>query len=524
MKVKKLLPFLLIVILLIAAASYTVFIVPMQEQMVPEYTEAAVVRGSLQVGITESGYLEYTTHSIDYDLDLNVESDEEEDEESEEETQKYLNIEEIYVAQGQLVQEGEPLLKFSAESISQVRRKLESALVDAKVEYNEAESEYRLAVLEAENNLEMQQTSAKYAKDLYQASQSAIEDAIVAQQLKISQYTEQTAELETAVAEAGEEYQEAKVTYEEKLEAYTAQGTEHIPNYLALRELYENAKSAYERAESTWEQAQNQLTNNVEQIAEANETLAQLKAKKKIEKMEAEQTYEETVLSGENAGYSYEASIESLEEDLKEVQEKKTSLEEKLAAFEGLVGEEGILYAPATGRISQVSYSEGDDLERTGILFSYILAEDMTISVDVTQEDVVSLAVGDKVVIEFAAYEGKSFEGTIYSIDTTATSQDTPTISYTIVVNVIGTLEELYGGMSADITFVTEVKEDALYITRKALVEKEGKYYVYVNNSLGEKELQEVTVGMRNESSVEILSGLEEGDRIFIETLVKASK
>lgn len=523
MKIKRLLPIVLVAVILLSAAAYTVFIVPLKEKDIPRYTEAAVIRGDMKIGITESGYLEYEVHSINYDLDLNMEADDQE-EDSDEEVQKYLTIQEVYVAQGQQVQEGAPLLKFSEESITQVRRSLENALAEKRVEYNEAENEYRLAALEAENSLQMQQTAAKYAENIYQASSSAIDDEITILQLQIQHDTEQTAELEEAVTETAEEYQEAKATYEEKLVAYEATGLENTANYLAMRNIYESARSAYERALSALEQAQSQLEDNTAQIAEAREQLSWLSAKKRIQKLEAEQEYEETIISGENAVYSYEATLENLAEDLKAAQEDKKALEEKLADFEALVGKEGILYAPKTGRIAEVFYRAGDTLERAGSLFSYITAEDMTLSVDVTQEDVVNLAVGDRVSIEFAAYEGQEYTGIIDSIDTTATSEDTPTISYTVVVGVEGTLEKLFGGMSADITFITDTRENTLYITRKALVEENGKTWVYVNNHLGEKELREVTTGVSSESSVEILSGLEEGDRIFIVTYVKASQ
>ena len=36
-------------------------------------------RGTLKVGVTESGSLEYNTKSIDYDLDLDVSDDDEDD-------------------------------------------------------------------------------------------------------------------------------------------------------------------------------------------------------------------------------------------------------------------------------------------------------------------------------------------------------------------------------------------------------------------------------------------------------------
>lgn len=517
-KKKKLILVVLLFILLLAAAGYTVFIAPLLEKEVVEYTPAEVYRGAMVVGVTESGYLEYEVHDITYDLDLTVtdESDDEDDEDEEETVQKYLCIEEVYAAQGQMISAGDAMLKFTEDSVSQVRKMLENALVDAKVEYNDAESEYRLAVLEAENTLKMQDTAAKYADDIYNATSSSINDEIASLELQITQLNAKIPDLEEALTDAGEGYAEAKAAYEDAKTKYEATEINNASNFFAMQSEYSNAKSALERIENSMEQAQKALDNNAEQIEKLSSQLQNLKAKKSIEKMEAKQEYEETVISGENAKYSYEATMESLEEDLKEAEEEKKAMEEKLADFEALVGDDGILYAPNDGKVTQVGYSSGDTLERTGTLFSYIMEEGMTVSVDVTQEDIVSLNVGDSVNIEFAAYEDETYLGTIYSIDTTATSADTPTISYTVVINVEGSLDKIYGGMSANITFVTESREDTLYVSRKAVIEENGKTYVYVKGLLGDKEKQEVETGIRNESSVEILSGLDENDTIYI--------
>jgi HlyD family secretion protein len=153
----------------------------------------------------------------------------------------------------------------------------------------------------------------------------------------------------------------------------------------------------------------------------------------------------------------------------------------------------------------------------------------MTISVDVAQEDVVELSVGDSVEIEFTAYEGEIYNGVIYSIDTTATAKNSNTVSYTVLISVEGDTTELYGGMVADITFVTDKKEDVLFVSRKAIVTENGKTYVYRKTSMGGKELAEVETGINNGTSIEILSGLNEGDTIYIaskvssETEVKSS-
>ena len=146
----------------------------------------------------------------------------------------------------------------------------------------------------------------------------------------------------------------------------------------------------------------------------------------------------------------------------------------------------------------------------------------MRISVDVTQEDIVDLQVGDAVDITFTAYPEDSYTGSILSINTTATSDYSNTVSYTVEISVEGALEKLYGGMTADVIFVTEEKEDVIYVSRKAIVEENGKTYVYRKTALGGKELAEVETGITNGVDIEILSGLEEGDTIYLASKVSS--
>ena len=109
--------------LLILAACYTVFIAPLLQKEEWIYKEETVERGTLKVGVTESGSLEYNTKSIEYDLDLDVSDDDDDDSDDDDDdtVQKYLKIEEIYVASGQRVTEGEELLKFTEDSVVAVR-------------------------------------------------------------------------------------------------------------------------------------------------------------------------------------------------------------------------------------------------------------------------------------------------------------------------------------------------------------------------------------------------------------------
>lgn len=505
------------VLLLVLAAGYTVFIAPMLQQEKWIYKETMVERGAITVGVVESGALEYGITAINYDLDLWVDDEDSDDDdagEEEEASQKYLKIEEVYVSSGQRISEGTELLKFTEDSVSDVRRLLQSALADAKVAYNEAEAEYELSALEAETDYKVKGVNKSYASTIYQNAKSSIGNDISSMQAQINQRTANISSLEEEVEAAREDYEEALEAYESAKEGMESTGT--------MQTQYLNAQSRYQAAKTALEQAEENLEENAEQIERLTSQIKVASAKSSIEALEAEQDYQQSIINGDNAEIIYNAEIEELKEDLQEAEQDKEKIEKQLEAFEAFVGENGILYADGTGIVTQVAYEKGDSLINAGTMIAYASPEDMTISVDVTQEDVVALTVGDKVDITFNAYEDTVYEGRILSIDTTATSRNSNTISYTVVIGVSGDTKLLYGGMTADITFVTEEKEDVLYISKKALIEQNDKTYVYIKTALGGMGLKEIQIGISNGTSVEIVSGLEEGDTIYIASRISS--
>ena len=502
-------------------AGYTVFVAPRLNQEKWMYIESEVERGTLTVGVTESGSLDYGITSILYDLDLTVSDGEDDEEDSGEETvQKYLKVEEVYVAPGQRVQEGDALVKFTDDSVESVRKLLESALVDAKSSYNEAESEYELAVLEAQTDYETAEISGKYAGEIYNAASSAVDDEIASMQIEIQMRTANIDSLEEKVAEAAEDYNDAYEVYESAKKTMSATDTGNASNFMTIQTEYLNAQTAFRNAETALKQAKENLKENASQIASLQLQVADATARRSIDRLKVQETYLESVINGDNAQIAYDAKVESLKEDLQEEEEQLEKMEGQLEAFEAFVGEDGILYADGEGIVTEVGYEAGDRLVNAGTVAAYAAPGDMTISVDVTQEDIVTMSVGDSVEIKFSAYSDTVYEGTILSINTTATSRESATISYEVVIGVEGDTGALYGGMTADITFVTEEKEDVLYISRKAIVDRDGRSYVYVKTALGGKELKEVETGIKNSTSIEIISGLEEGDTIYIASRV----
>lgn len=522
-KQKKLILAGIALLLLILAACYTVFIAPLLQKEQWIYKEETVERGTLKVGVTESGSLEYNTKSIDYDLTLDVSDDDEDDSDDDDDTvQKYLKIEEIYAASGQRVTEGEELLKFTEDSVEAVRALLQNAVVEAQADYAEAESTYELSLLEAQTDYDTQKISASYAASIRNTSGTSVTNKVASLQVQLEQKQANAASLQEKLTEAQEDYQDALETYEAAKEGYEGAGTDNTVNFMTIQNGYLSARPKYQQAKSALTQAEDALSENESAITDLQNQLAAAQAKQKIDKLDTEETYQEAVITGQNAQTTYNAAVEDLKETLQEAEETKEKREEQLQAFEDFVGSDGILYATEDGVITEVSYEAGDRLTTTGALFSYATSDDMRISVDVTQEDIVDLQVGDAVDITFTAYPEDSYTGSILSINTTATSDYSNTVSYTVEISVEGELEQLYGGMTADVIFVTEEKEDVLYVSRKAIVEENGKTYVYRKTALGGRELAEVETGITNGVDIEILSGLEEGDTIYLASKVSS--
>ena len=234
-KQKKLILAGIALLLLILAACYTVFIAPLLQKEQWIYKEETVERGTLKVGVTESGSLEYNTKSIDYDLDLDVSDDEEDDSDDDDDTvQKYLKIEEIYAASGQRVMEGEELLKFTEDSVEAVRALLQNAVVEAQSDYAEAESTYELSLLEAQTDYDTQKISASYAASIRNTSGTSVTNNVASLQVQLEQKQANTASLQEKLTQAQEDYQDALETYEAAKEGYEGAGTDNTVNFMTI--------------------------------------------------------------------------------------------------------------------------------------------------------------------------------------------------------------------------------------------------------------------------------------------------
>ena len=504
---------------IIAAACYTIFIKPAQNVQQWAYSEQTVQHGTLKSSVTESGTVAFGITSQIYDLDVSTEDDSDDDEE--EEGGNYLKVEEVYVAVGQRVQEGDKVYKFTQDSIDSVRRALTYEKTEAQIALATAQSAYEIGVLEAELSRDETLLDTSLAQTSYDTAIARLSNDLAAKNLEIQQLLKDIYKLQCDLTQ--EDYLEEKAdileAYEDAIEGVEDASEDYVTNRVDAAQAFQSAKASYEQFFSQFDESNQQIQDKIDEVYEIEADIVYNQQLLEKELLAAQQDLKTSTVSGEIADVKYQNSLTSYENALSKAQRELDEASEKLAAFDEFVGD-GTVCVEGSGIITEIGYEKGEYLMNAGTLVSFAKPDEMTVSVDVSQEDVVTLKVGDAVELSVSAYEGEPYHGVIKSITTTATSRSSATISYPIVVSIQGDTSLLYSGMTVDVTFVTEEAENINYVLRKAVVEENGKSQLYMKS--GETYvLTPVTTGFHNGEYIEVRDGMNEGDRYYIRTLIQ---
>ncbi len=204
------------------------------------------------------------------------------------------------------------------------------------------------------------------------------------------------------------------------------------------------------------------------------------------------------------------------------------------------------IYSPMSGTISKLDAELGErvvgtqQMAGTEILRVANLNE-MEVEVDVNENDIVKINVGDSAIVEVDAYLDKKFKGLVTAISNSANdalSADQVT-NFKVKVKI---LKESYAdllagkgenyspfrpGMTATVDIITNNKKDILAVPISAIVIKtdttksntsglDDKTYeaVFVKEE-GKAKLQAIKTGIQDETNIEIIEGLKEGDKII---------
>ncbi|MHB8917460.1 MAG: efflux RND transporter periplasmic adaptor subunit, partial [Desulfocucumaceae bacterium] len=176
--------------------------------------------------------------------------------------------------------------------------------------------------------------------------------------------------------------------------------------------------------------------------------------------------------------------------------------------------------AEMDGVVFTVEVSEGDQTAARTRLITVGNPDRLEIAAAVGEGDSGRLSAGQRVEIKAAAMMDSKYSGKLASVSPGAVTKPNDrggsSMEIPVLVNVEGDANGLRPGYTVDVAIVTAEKKMALVVPYEAVVEKEdNRKYVFVLEDKKAR-LREIKAGLNTELHTQVLSGLQEGDRVIV--------
>jgi HlyD family secretion protein len=195
---------------------------------------------------------------------------------------------------------------------------------------------------------------------------------------------------------------------------------------------------------------------------------------------------------------------------------------ESLALAE-LNNEYSFLKASISGIVTSVPVKVGETVMKGALVATMIAMESLYIESFVDEADVDKVRTGQEVRITMDAYPEETFQGVVYMISPVVTGGRLEARTFEVRTRFNDKDLLLKSGMSADVEIVVDSVKDALVVPAQAVMEREGKQFIYLNDD-SRARLREVTTGLSSWTSTQVVSGLKEGDEVIVTTDVPGLK
>lgn len=296
----------------------------------------------------------------------------------------------------------------------------------------------------------------------------------------------------------------------------------------AARASVASARASIANAETTADQARQAISSADQAITAAelaienvvdeypssaypqpNEPLALLNAQK--QKVTAEASLE-TARRQLEAYYPLKASAEA---SLRSALDQLDSAQDNLAR--------ATMTAPVAGTVVAIASQLGEPIGTTSVGvngtagFIVLAALDtFVVEAGFAESDVVGIADGQSVTLEFDALPDEQREGTVTEIDSYGSVDPTggSITTYGVTISIPNPPAELKAGMTVQASITTEEANGVISAPVTAISEREDGYIALVQSADGAVDEVPVEIGVRGGYYVEIVSGLIAGDRV----------
>ncbi|NJB84647.1 HlyD family secretion protein [Lewinella marina] len=347
----------------------------------------------------------------------------------------------------------------------------------------------------------------------------------------------------------------------EVVELYVEEGDSVVPNQLLAKIDADAYQSQVARGVAGVNSSKAQLANARAQIntqkAQREQILAQLENARDILKRN-EQLFKDEVISkaeletSQSNVRALEANLSAAESNIRAAEESARAAEYGIESSEATLNElrtslrRTTIYAPMGGVVSLLNVEQGErvvgTIQMTGTeLMRIANLNAMEVRVEVSENDVPSVNVGDRAEIEVDAYLNRTFAGTVTQIANSSTtagvadnvlnSDQVTNFEVRISIDPASYADLVSGGnpypfrpgMSASVDILTELAEDVASVPIESVTTREPRDGDSTQ-AAGTTELEEVVFLVRGDTvdQVQVVTGLQDAKFIQIKTGVEA--
>jgi HlyD family secretion protein len=221
---------------------------------------------------------------------------------------------------------------------------------------------------------------------------------------------------------------------------------------------------------------------------------------------------ERIVAAGEAALRAVDREIESLRARVEGARAKADSLAGRRAKLS--------VAAPFDGIVIRKTSEIGESKTPGAPLLVLADPADIFIEAPIDESESAKIRVGQKARLYPDAYLGETFSGRVSEIKPTVEVSKEVSRANTIRIQALAPPKPLRLGMSVDVEVVTGGKDNVLLAPSAAVMDREGKKFVYVVSE-GKVVRKDVTAGISNWEITEIAGGISKGDEIVTSLEIK---
>ena len=232
--------------------------------------------------------------------------------------------------------------------------------------------------------------------------------------------------------------------------------------------------------------------------------------------------FQVTTKTAEEYLKEFKDAVESADDNLENAENKLSNTQDSVDDY--------TITAPISGTVITKNVKVGDKISKSSSgTTTMAVIYDLSTMMSVDELDVSSVKVGQSVEITADAVEGETFTGTVTNVSLQSSYSNGVT-NYPVTVTLDDT-GSLLPGMNVDAKIILDSSENALVIPASALM-RGNRVYVKKSSGSGKSgssnvpdgfEAVQVTTGIINDDYVEILSGLSEGDEVYISSDSRSS-